>query len=145
MTTAVWDELSQQIAELDTLAGIGGLLGWDQQVTMPSGPAGGRAPQSELIGRLYHEQATSPRLGELIEAVAALPDSTPEQQAAVRNMRRTYRRATCVPSKLASRIAKASATGVAAWGRSEKRKKLSSICRELPDECGFGTRASTSH
>ena len=44
MTTSVWDELSQQIAELDTLAGIGGLLGWDQQVTMPSGGGGGACP-----------------------------------------------------------------------------------------------------
>ncbi|WNM61174.1 carboxypeptidase M32 [Candidatus Nitrospira neomarina] len=131
MTTAAWDELSQQIAELDTLAGIGGLLGWDQQVTMPSGSAGGRAQQSELIGRLYHEQATSARLGELIEAVAALPDSTPEQQAAVRNMRRTYRRATCVPSKLASRIAKASASGVAAWGEAKKEKNYGLFAESL--------------
>lgn len=60
MPTSVWDELSQQIVELDTLAGIGGLLGWDQQVAMPSGAAGGRAQQSELIGRLYHEGLTSP-------------------------------------------------------------------------------------
>jgi carboxypeptidase Taq len=131
MTSAAWDELSQQIAELDTLAGIGGLLGWDQQVIMPSGSAGGRAQQSELIGRLYHEQATSARLGELIEAVADLPDSTPEQQAAVRNMRRTYRRATCVPSKLASRIAKASASGVAAWGQAKKEKNYGLFAESL--------------
>ena len=51
MTTSAWEELSQKIAELDTLAGIGGLLAWDQQVMMPSGSAGGRAQQSELIGR----------------------------------------------------------------------------------------------
>ncbi|MDH5587956.1 MAG: carboxypeptidase M32, partial [Nitrospirota bacterium] len=100
MSMTVWDEFSQKISELDTLAGIGGLLGWDQQVSMPTGSAGGRAQQSELIGRLYHEGLTSPRLGELIEAVAALQELTLEQQAAVRNMRRTYSRATCVSTDL---------------------------------------------
>lgn len=124
MTTSVWEELSQKIAELDTLAGIGGLLAWDQQVMMPSGSAKGRAQQSELIGRLYHEQATSIRLNELIEAVENLPCSTTEQQAAVRNMRRTYRRATCVPSHLASRIARAGASGINAWGKAKKEKNF---------------------
>jgi len=68
------DEFSQQIFEQDKLAGIGGLLGWDQQVFMPSGSAAGRVRQSELIGRLYHERSTSPRLGAFIEAVASFPN-----------------------------------------------------------------------
>jgi carboxypeptidase Taq len=131
MTTSAWDELSQRISELDTLAGIGGLLAWDQQVIMPSNSGEGRAQQSELIGRLYHEQATAPRLGELIEAVAALPDPRIEQQAAVRNLRRTYVRSTCVPSTLASNIAKAAAGGIAAWGEAKKEKNFTRFAKSL--------------
>lgn len=131
MTTSAWDELSQYISQLDTLAGIGGLLAWDQQVIMPSNSAEGRAQQSELIGRLYHEQATSPRLSELIEAVAALPQPTIEQQAAVRNLRRTYVRSTCVPPKLASNIAKASASGITAWGDAKKEKNFKRFAKNL--------------
>lgn len=125
MTTSIWEELSQKISEMDTLAQIGGLLAWDQQVMMPSGSAEGRAQQSELIGRLYHEQATSARLNELIEGVGNLTNPTPEQRAAVRNMRRAYRRATCVPQKLAGRIAKAGASGINAWGQAKKEKNYS--------------------
>ncbi|MCA9468979.1 MAG: carboxypeptidase M32 [Nitrospira sp.] len=131
MTMSVWDELSQRITDLDTLSSIGGLLGWDQQVMMPSGSAGGRAQQREFIGRLYHEQATSTRLGELIEAVAALPHPTLEQQAAVRNLRRTYRRATCVPPKLASRMAQANASGVAAWVEAKKERQFRLFAESL--------------
>ncbi|MDT7043877.1 carboxypeptidase M32 [Candidatus Nitronereus thalassa] len=131
MTTSAWDTLSHQISELDTLAGIGGLLAWDQQVIMPSNSVEGRTQQSEMIGRLYHEQATSPRLGELIEAVAALPNPTIEQQAAVRNLRRTYARSTCVPQTLASQIAKASANGIAAWGEAKKEKNYKRFVKSL--------------
>ncbi len=131
MSPDVWHEFSKQISELDTLAGIGGLLGWDQQVFMPAGSAGGRAKQSELIGGLYHKRITSPQLGGLIEKVAALPELSLEQQAAVRNMRRTYGRATRVPSELASRIAKASAQGVAAWGEAKKEKNYQRFTESL--------------
>jgi carboxypeptidase Taq len=131
MSMTAWEEFSQKISELDTLAGIGGLLGWDQQVSMPSGSAGGRAQQSELIGRLYHEGLTSPRLGELIESVAALSELSLEQQAAVRNMRRTYNRATRVSTDLASRMAKASASGVAAWGQAKQNKSFREFAGSL--------------
>ncbi|MDH5776498.1 MAG: hypothetical protein OEZ57_16480, partial [Nitrospirota bacterium] len=144
MSLTVWDEFSQKISELDTLAGIGGLLGWDQQVSMPAGSAGGRAQQSELIGRLYHEGLTSPRLGELIEAVAALPELSLEQQAAVRNMRRTYSRATCVSTDLASRMAKASASGVAAWGEAKKNKCFREFAPSLQTNLDLALERATS-
>jgi carboxypeptidase Taq len=144
MPTSVWDELSQQIVELDTLAGIGGLLGWDQQVVMPSGAAGGRAQQSELIGRLYHEGLTSPRLGGLIEAVAALPELSLEQQAAVRNMRRIYSRATRVSTDLASRMAKASASGVAAWAQAKKAKNFWQFAEHLQANLDLALERATA-
>jgi len=144
MPHEAWEQLSQQISELDTLAGIGGLLGWDQQVAMPSGSAGGRAEQSELIGRLYHERLTSPRLGELIEKVAAVTNSTLEQQAAVRNMRRTYRRATCIPSELASRIAKASASGIAAWSEAKNRKDYGLYAESLQANVDLALERATA-
>ncbi len=131
MSMTVWEEFSQKISELDTLACIGGLLGWDQQVTMPSGSTEGRAQQSELIGRLYHEGLRSSRLGELIEAVATLPELSLEQQAAVRNMRRMYSRATRVSADLASRLAKASASGVAAWGQAKQNKNFREFAGNL--------------
>ena len=144
MPADVWDEFSQEIFELDTLAGIGGLLGWDQQVFMPSGSAGGRAQQSELIGRLYHERSTSPRLGALIEAVAALPKLTLEQQAGVRNMRRLYARAVRVPSELASRIANASASGVAAWGEAKKDKNYRRFSESLQTNLDLALERATA-
>ena len=144
MSMTVWDEFSQQMSELDTLAGIGGLLGWDQQVTMPSGSAGGRAQQSELIGRLYHEGLTSPRLGALIEAVDALPELSLEQQAAVRNMRRTYSRAMRVSTDLASRMAKAGASGVAAWADAKKNKNYRLYAESLQTNLDLALERATA-
>ena len=131
MKISVWDELSQKISELDTLAGMSGLLAWDQQVIMSANSAQGRAEQSELLGRLYHERATSTRLGELIEAVANLPQPTAEQQAAVRNLRRSHSRATCIPAKLTSEMAKASVNGIAAWGEAKKEKNFKHFVSSL--------------
>lgn len=122
MTMHAWQELCELVSELDTLAGVRGLLAWDQQVVMAAGSAAGRAKQSELIGRLYHELSTSPRLGVLIEQVGALAEPTPEQRAAVRNLQRNYRRATCVPTELASQMAKAAANGITVWTEAKAKK-----------------------
>ena len=144
MRAEPWKDLSLYISELDTLAGIGGLLGWDQQVFMPSGSAAGRAEQSELVGRMYHERLTSPRLGELIEEVAALPNQTLEQQAGVRNMRRTYARATRVSPDLASRISKAGARGVAAWGEAKNTKNFRLFSESLQTNVDLAVERATA-
>lgn len=63
--------------------------------------------------------------------MAALPELSLEQQAAVRNMRRIYSRATRVSTDLASRMAKASASGVAAWAQAKKAKNFGQFAEHL--------------
>ncbi len=60
------DMLNAKIAEIADLNGISALLGWDQQVLMPSGGTEERANQASLIGKMTHERMTSDEMGKLI-------------------------------------------------------------------------------
>ena len=64
------------------------VLGWDQQVYMPSGAAEGRARQLETLTVIVHEKSTDPAYGDLIREAAAMefePDSDEAVRAALRS------------------------------------------------------------
>lgn len=68
-------KLRELYTEQNLLTGIGALLGWDQQVYMPSGGAETRGAQMAYIGGLAHQKATAPEVGQLIDDLAAeIPD-----------------------------------------------------------------------
>ena len=66
---AAYDELIRRSRELSTLASCSSLLGWDEQTCMPPGGADHRANQLSLLAGLVHEQATAPRLGDLLAEI----------------------------------------------------------------------------
>ncbi|MBM4393934.1 MAG: carboxypeptidase M32, partial [Deltaproteobacteria bacterium] len=109
-----WDNLTARIRELDALGGANALLEWDQQTYMPPRAADARGEQMALLQRLYHERFTDPAVGGWLDQLeAAGLDAT--QVAAVRNLRRKYRRAVCLPTRLVEDLARARNDGFGAW------------------------------
>ena len=109
-----WEQLTARTSEIDALASAMALLEWDQQTNLPVAGGPARGEQLAVLGRIHHERSTGPEVGEWL---AALQDGqlTDEQRAAVRGMRRRYRRATVIPARLVEESARARTAGFAAW------------------------------
>lgn len=116
-----------QLIELTTKAALmnscGAVLGWDRETYMP--PAGNehRANQLSLLAGVAHEFATDARIGDCLDK---LQDSeimdAPDSDAAcnVREIKRAYDRARCLPQKLVEQISKVTALAQHHWAKARK-------------------------
>src|SRR4030081_3274165 len=90
-----YDELLRRCREESVLESCQALLGWDELTYMPPGGVAARANQLAYLAGLQHEQATDPRLGELLAAVEGsdlLADPVSAAAVNVREIRRSYDR-----------------------------------------------------
>ena len=143
-----WDPrlapLLKRTAEIRDLNAALAVLGWDQQVYMPSGAAAGRAAQLETLTVIVHGKSTDPVYGALIREAAGMgfePDS--DEAALIRRLERDFRRKQAVPAELAGRIARQCGETQSAWEAayaasdfrlcSESLKKLLALEREYAD------------
>src|SRR5687768_14829522 len=112
--TSAYNELIATTRDIALLRSVESVLGWDERVMMPDKGAEHRSNQMSLLARLTHDQFTSPRVGELIAQVEGTElVRDPESDAAVnvREIRRSYDRATKVPTKLVEELTKVGVLG----------------------------------
>lgn len=130
------EEAYRQIEAIDreiTLLGhIGAILEWDQELYAPAKASDERGRQMGYIKSRMHELATSPLMGEILEAVGvseANPGgdaSDPFLRALIRLRGQEYRKAHVVPSSLVAAISEETTKGYTVWveARSKKDWKL---------------------
>jgi carboxypeptidase Taq len=131
MTTTIaapskaYDELIGIIHEASLLRGTAGILGWDQEVLMPSAGVAFRSRQLAQLARLRHETLTSPRVGELIAACegddGVVSDGRSAPAVNVREIRRDYDRLTRLPAELVEEEAEVSSLGHHTWTEARRR------------------------
>ncbi|MFB6126240.1 MAG: carboxypeptidase M32 [Halolamina sp.] len=109
-----YDALIEKVQRINDVQSAGGVLSWDQQVTMPEGGTPARSQQLSTLSALSHELLVEDETAELIEAAEAA-DLTDEQAAAVREIRREHDRAAAVPTDLVQEISEASTEALGAW------------------------------
>jgi carboxypeptidase Taq len=124
--SAAYAELCSRARESQLLGGASSLLHWDQEVLMPPGGLEYRSRQIALLARMHHEMTTDPKVGDLLgecEADAELM-ADPHSDAAVnvRELRRTYNRATKVPSSLVEEEARLASVGQHHWAEARRDK-----------------------
>jgi carboxypeptidase Taq len=116
-------EIMAEVADLNTAAAV---LGWDQQVNMPSGGAEARGNQLATLGKLAHQTFTSDEVGKLLDELrsngAAL---SPDDEAMVRVAKRDYDKATRVPSSFVAETAVVSTQAFEAWVEARKKSDFS--------------------
>lgn len=117
-----YEEFLAHAKRLAGLSGVAAIASWDQEVMMPAKGAQGRAEQMGVLAAISHEQAVSPRYGDLIQSLSTGVDD-PVAQANVRLAKRHYDRAIKVPARLAFELARATslAQGIWAKARSDNR------------------------
>ncbi len=143
-----WDTrlapLLRRTAEIRNLNAALAVLGWDQQVNMPSGSAAGRAAQLETLTLILHKKSTDPAYGAMIQKAAAMGfEQGSDELALIRRLERDYNKKKAVPAKLAGRLARQCGETQAAWEAayaasdfrlcSESLKKLLALEREYAD------------
>jgi carboxypeptidase Taq len=108
------EKLRERTAELADLECVQMLLGWDQQVTMPSEGAEARSQQLGTVARLNHELARDEELGQWLERLDGITLDGVDSDIA-RLARRDWERARRVPDALAAELASAGAEGQQRW------------------------------
>ena len=120
-TSDAFSELNARLHRAQLLDSIGQLLGWDEQVNLPSDSAAQRAAQHAALAETTHAAMSDPRIGELLVALEAnAPTLTPDQRVVVRWARRDYDRATKLPADFVREKAEQGSRGYHAWAEAKK-------------------------
>ncbi len=116
MQTSTFEELTAHLRNTALLGSCISVLGWDEQTYLPPDGADHRSEQLALLAGLVHEQATSPRLGELIEALEADgPEPGSPEASVLREARREFNRATALPRRLVEELSRTTTLSQQAW------------------------------
>ncbi|MEC9196639.1 MAG: carboxypeptidase M32 [Pseudomonadota bacterium] len=111
---AAYDDLMAFVRVTEALGQVAGRTGWDQEVMMPEGAAEQRAEEMAALEQVLHARRCEPRVGEWLAQAEA---SDAVQAAQLREIRRSYDRATKVPSALAEALARTTSKAQGGWAK----------------------------
>jgi carboxypeptidase Taq len=121
------DRLRERLAEVTDLSKASTLLFWDQRVMMPPGGSAARAEALATLSSLTQTRFVAPDIGELLEDLRGLEDSSEYdsfEASLIRVTRRDYEKATRVPPELVGEMSKAAALALAAWGPAKEQSNF---------------------
>ncbi|RPI99048.1 MAG: carboxypeptidase M32 [Chloroflexi bacterium] len=124
------DQLKQRLADVVNLRQAASLLGWDQQVNMPSGGAHARAEQLATLSKLAHEMFASDDVGKLLDEAAAEVagmDVSNNDAALVRVARHDYDLETRLPTALVEEIARTSTLAHEVWAKARAENNFAAF------------------
>ena len=120
-------QLKTILAEVADLSAAAALLGWDQQVYMPSGSAEARGYQLGTVETLAHLKFVAPEVGELLDALqasAAQLDPDSNDARLIKVTRRMYDKETKVPAELVTETAQVTAVAHQAWAEARSENNF---------------------
>lgn len=125
-----YEALIREGREIALLGSVNAVLGWDERTQLPEKGAEHRAAQSSLLARMVHERFTSPRIGELLQAVEGselVKDPESDAGANAREVRRSYDRARKLPSSLVEEEVRTAVLAQQAWGEARAKSDYKSF------------------
>ncbi len=138
-----YSALLEKLKRTQLLESINSLVGWDEQVNLPSGGADLRAAQSALLADLHHALSTDARTGELLaelESPCAFPTLDEGQRIVLRWARRDHDRATKLPAEFVREKAAQASRGYHAWARAREKSDFASFVPVLERNIGLARR-----
>ncbi len=139
MRTTTASQLAQarrRLAELTSLDEVLELLGWDQEVVMPSGAAEARGRQVSTVALLRHQRLCDPQLARLLGELAATEGLGPVDAANVREALREQQRALRLPPELVEQLSERAVAAHGIWAEARERgdfSRFAPILGELVD------------
>lgn len=109
--------LVKKLRDTSSLAGISGLLGWDEMVQLPSGAGECRAQQKAALAGVIHERSVDPEIGDILNRIEKADSSelSSWEAACVREAAREYKKNTAVTEDLVRREAALESKGYLQW------------------------------
>ncbi|MGL4320051.1 MAG: carboxypeptidase M32 [Paracoccaceae bacterium] len=114
--------------ETEALVQIAGRLGWDQETMMPKGAAGQRSEEMAAIEGVLHARRIDGRVGDWLAAAQA---DTPVAAAQLRQIRRSFDRATKVPAALAQELARVTSMAQGIWAEARANDDVAAFLPTL--------------
>lgn len=125
-----YDDLMAYERVTQALGSVAGRTGWDQETMMPAGATEQRAEEVAALEEVLHARRTNPQVGDWLAAAEA-PDAT--AQAQLRHIARRYERATKVPAKLATAMARQTSLGQGIWAKARAEDDFEAFAPTLQD------------
>jgi carboxypeptidase Taq len=126
-----YEQFLEHVRQYSYLTDASGLLGWDQQVTMPEGGTPARSKQQSALSTLAHDMLTDEQLGTWLADLDGAV--TEDRQAVVREMRRKHERATRVPEELVEELSEATTTALPVWEQAKAAGEFSQFEETLAE------------
>ena len=130
MNNTAFAQLVAYQRQTEALSGVAGRLGWDQETMMPRGGAEQRSEEMAAMEGVLHARRIDPRVGDWLAAADAQDGF---QRAFVRLVRRSYDRATKVPSALAQEIARVTSTAQGIWAEARAAERVADFLPTLAE------------
>jgi carboxypeptidase Taq len=127
---AKFSELCSLAREAALIESVEEALGWDERTYLP--PDGGeyRAEQMTFLSGLAHQKQTNPRLGELLNELAAsglMKDPHSDAATTIRELKRDYDKQVKLPQSLVEELTRASVLGQQAWSKARENNDFPSF------------------
>ena len=145
-----YGELIRRVKEIRLLDSCAAVLHWDQRTFMPPKGSGHRAEQLALLAGMVHQQITAPLMGELLaeaEGSELVRGTGTPAAVNVREIRRTYDRATKLPQSLVEELARTTALAREVWVEARRQsdfarfrpwlEKLVALKRQEAEALGY--------
>ena len=123
-----------ELQRISSLSQISSLLGWDQQVNLPSGnsPSKQRASQRAVLATLIHREFTSVEFQDKLRELEQMEiDSNEDWGVILREVRRKLDRAIKIPSEFVARKAAHQSRAYHAWRKARQNNDFASYAPVL--------------
>ncbi len=123
--SSAYEKLCLLSHELHLVSDTASLLGWDQEVLLPTKGIAYRAQQMSWFSGYLHERFTSDEVREWLEEAESGESGDLVVAANLREWRHEYDRATRLPGKLVQEFAEVKVHAQSAWAESRKKSDFS--------------------
>ncbi|MGD9638761.1 MAG: carboxypeptidase M32 [Alphaproteobacteria bacterium] len=124
-------ELENRYKKISKLSEISELLEWDSAICLPEKAADNRGDQQAVLKGLIHDEMTSPEWQNIFEGAEKQDGLNDWQKANIREAKRLWVHATCVPKELVEKQAKAVNSCQDAWRKAKKENDFKSYAPHL--------------
>ncbi len=126
MATA-YAELETRFKRRNLVQEASGVLQWDLETLMPPGGGEARTEQLATLSVVAHEMLTDKALGDLFAQAGAEKSLDDWQLANLREMKRNWRHATCLPTDLVEATSKAVSESELCWRKARPANDFKSL------------------
>jgi carboxypeptidase Taq len=131
---SAYDDLMAFQRETEALSQVAGRLGWDQETMMPRDAAPQRGEEMAAMESVLHARRTDPRVADWL---AEAETSGEVEVAQLRHIKRSYERASKVPAKLASEIARVTSEAQGKWAEAREADDFAAFAPVLKEVVGL--------